>query len=855
MQQDLEQERERNLVLDEKEALSFGKMRHDEQENQVDTLHYEIQLKQGRVDTLDMERNALKKDLDAACVTIERLKVEKANLEQSILDVKKNQAETIKNAMQDLQMKEKQLQVERESMEERLSQAQDELRSSEERNRLYEEGCGLIETVALQRKTESDLRKSEVERKHLNYRISDQTEKLNFLVKTIELLQEGGGIVEEVNQDFVENVIQKEKCSIVCQNQELKAQIESLEEERKTLLSRLRQNATVMSSKFPFNLTSDHTQKVIEFMEGLQKGSLQLPLNDKSIELMAEVEKLQTLRRSDIYIIDKLEKEIEALKMKGGHERGHLEAAIKDLRNTVKEQSEIRTQERCQVNEAKILGLKEEYESKIAQLKNTESSLNAEIAKLRNENEMLQRDFEKCSSLSHSNNKRHVFVQTAMATSDNESNMLEVELRMAKDQLELKSRELIICEKKLHKMREHFKQLERHNMVHVDDERINVAHAVVKELKASLEAKNASLSRLREALRVKEEKEEKTCFQNPKKNENQVDTSVLDKDEMSVVTALREKVTSLSLILKEKDKKLAVLTDSKKHALRRLQESEIKKEKLNALLHDHEHNEKEIKILQKEVQAKDLQLYEIQKMVQEKENKVHSLTVGSKHLERSLKENEVTTKKLTEAETLCKQLKSTLYSVKRTKEKVMKSEQIVKKLYEEGQKDLSRLDKELAKTRKRLTVAIEEKVYHEKKVFSLRRKLKELGTNEKENVSNESSSKFEKAFQDMKKLKQENTSLRSLVAVQQLRKRCTAVDKSCLTDPVEEKQSTTLKMEKNEENLLGLKALKLKLGEEKLKVEALQKTVEVSLIANLYTFWPILVSKLFAKRETSITRN
>lgn len=185
----------------------------------------------------------------------------------------------------------------------------------------------------------------------------------------------------------------------------------------------------------------------------------------------------------------------------------------------------------------------------------------------------------------------------------------------------------------------------------------------------------------------------------------------------------------------------------------------------------------------------------------------------------------------------------------------MKSEQIVKKLYEEGQKDLSMLDKELAKTRKRLTVAIEEKVYHEKKVFSLRRKLKELGTNEKENVSNESSRKFEKAFQDMKKLKQENTSLRSLVAVQQLRKRCTTVDKSCLTDPVEEKQSITLKMEKNEENLLGLKALKLKLGEEKLKVEALQKTVEVSLIENLYTFWSILVSKLFAKRETSITRN
>ena len=854
MQQDLEQERERNLVLDEKEALSFGKMRHDEQENQVDTLHYEIQLKQGRVDTLDMERNALKKDLDAACVTIERLKVEKANLEQSILDVKKNQAETIKNAMQDLQMKEKQLQVERESMEERLSQAQDELRSSEERNRLYEEGCGLIETVALQRKTESDLRKSEVERKHLNYRISDQTEKLNFLVKTIELLQEGGGIVEEVNHDFVENVIHKEKCSIICQNQELKAQIESLEEERKTLLSRLRQNATMMSSKFPFNLTSDHTQKVIEFMEGLQKGSLQLPLNDKSIELMAEVEKLQTLRRSDIYIIDKLEKEIEALKMKGGHERGHLEAAIKDLRNTVKEQSEIRTQERCQVNEAKILGLKEEYESKIAQLKNTESSLNAEIVTLKNENEILQRDFEKCSSL-HSNNKRHVFVQTAMATSDNESNMLEVELRMAKDQLELKSRELTLCEKKLHKMREHFKQLERLNMVHVDDERINVAHAVVKELKASLEAKNASLSRLREALRVKEEKEEKTCFQNPKKNENQVAISLLEKDEMSVVTTLREKVTSLSLILKEKDRKIGVLTDSKNHALRRLQESETTKEKLATLLQDHEQNEKVIKILQKEVQAKDLQLYEIQKMVQEKENKVNSLTIESKRLERSQKENEVTTKKLTEAETLCKQLKSTLYSVKRTKEKVMKSEQIVKKLYEEGQKDLSMLDKELAKTRKRLTVAIEEKVYHEKKVFSLRRKLKELGTNEKENVSNESNSKFEKAFQDMKKLKQENTSLRSLVAVQQLRKRCTTVDKSCLTDPVEEKQSITLKMEKNEENLLGLKALKLKLGEEKLKVEALQKTVEVSLIANLYTFWPILVSKLFAKRETSITRN
>jgi chromosome segregation ATPase len=225
------------------------------------------------------------------------------------------------------------------------------------------------------------------------------------------------------------------------------------------------------------------------------------------------------------------------------------------------------------------------------------------------------------------------------------------------------------------------------------------------------------------------------------------------------------------------------------------------------------------------------------------------LTVGSKRLERSLKENEVTTQKLTEAETLCKQLKSTLYSVKRTKEKVMKSEQIVKKLYEEGQKDLSRLDKELAKTRKRLTVAIEEKVYFEKSVLTLRRKLKELGTNKKENVRSETLNEFEKTILDMKKLKQENTSLRSLVAVQQLRKRSSTADKSCLTDPLEEKESKG--KERNEENLSGLRALKTKLGEEKLKVEALQKTVEVSC---KYTILSILISisKFLLKEEQAI---
>jgi hypothetical protein len=222
--------------------------------------------------------------------------------------------------------------------EEKIENLRNQLRCSEERNILYEKNNGLAEVVRLQKQLEADVRRRDYDLKRLNHALGVEMDKRRALTKACDWLKEKANLGPEFmfDNEEIRTALDIDDSRLQSENAELSRQIETLEGvyipsrffldchvllnshtitfegERTKLLSQMRERAIDLGEKGGrfLGMNPQQVATVMEFASNLRRGVVDLPLNDRSKELLAEISILKSEKEVQRVAIAGLEREI-----------------------------------------------------------------------------------------------------------------------------------------------------------------------------------------------------------------------------------------------------------------------------------------------------------------------------------------------------------------------------------------------------------------------------------------------------------------------------------------------------------------------------------------------------------------
>ena len=823
LEDELEQERRTNHVWDASTALSYGKANHKDQAAHIDQLRGDLELADARIKTLELQNVSMKREVDSACLALEIAEIEAKELKEltamkeSRIEVGRHSQIIAADGMRN------EMKTKCNDLEGQLDQMRDELRASEERNSRYEEGYGLTEAIVYQKQLEADVRRKDVDRKRMLVSLGERDDKILFLIKKIQVLSEDiDDTVIEVNDTAIEEMLQYEESSLRGQNKELLLQVDTIETERNSLMKRMRENAAQVSEKGfrLLGLSSENMQHVLDFASKLKEGRLELPLNDISSELKSEVASLKLVRQSDLYTTDRLEREIEQLKLGQGYdeikmlkELGHLRKSLMDIQvqnNDLQSkllEPQVLIADNCDsvegrrqdpnpelsvdlvkkieqfIGEAigefgKLMGegggrecqtKKPDYDDGIK--RDFEAELlvkDKELTRLRHEMERLSFDLAENDNRIESKITKSVSIQV---DSDRVTvRKTQVELEMSKEKFLSKQQELVSCQNKVKRLQS---SLQSYASIHGDEKRIMVAHAVVKELKACLEEKNRTISNYR--ARELQSNEEQSLRRSSLKADNQISNEPCEYSELnhgddSTVSNLMEKLTGATNLLKEKETALRDLKNNLSRAEDILSMSNKENAEKNSALvqmkREMDYLTQNKKSMEREKFDMGSSLAQCKNQVQHNEETIESMSTSLKRVKTalSIKNEEISKMSVVEAEV--KRLKSSLHTVRRSKEIGAKALQVSKQLCTDALEECEKLRSEVSKLRTEFNEARGERKLLLDKYSRARTKIKEL----KEFMTPDTfeEKKNDRIIEDLEeqnsKFMQENARLRGSVA-------------------------------------------------------------------------------------------
>lgn len=299
----------------EANKIELAKLRHETQ--RLRTSHKQ----------LVKDKHHAERDLDAA---IKALNDSKANVREKVALVARKE----QSAMADLKRQLK-CSVDRCSdLEKQLEETQHRLATSEQRNARYEENHGLKEAVRHQKKLEADVRRREHDIKQLNHKLSLEIEHRRVLRKAIELVKDNVNLVDDFkqleNDEEIRAALRRDDNVLKSENEELLRQVDYLEGicslkqcvhsaslcshssflllvERTKLLTQLRERAIEIGENGTSFLGMDPLQMslVLEFASNIKNGTTDLPLNDRSKELMSQIAALKSESEVDKVTIER----------------------------------------------------------------------------------------------------------------------------------------------------------------------------------------------------------------------------------------------------------------------------------------------------------------------------------------------------------------------------------------------------------------------------------------------------------------------------------------------------------------------------------------------------------------------
>ena len=338
LKDELERERSKNH---QNIITSSGKTLKEEQEAQINHLKTDINIARAKAEKLEADNKIMKRDVDSACCALQEARLEQAEV---LLDMETKQARTIRELkvqIRDMELKVESATTSSNDFEEDLRRVKEQLKAEEERNARYAEGNGLEDMARYQKQLEADIQRREFDRKRLIVEIGQKNDDVVLLKKTCEVLKSGDddAVNMIIDENELKGMLEQEENSLQAQNRELCRQIDSLEDDRNRLLKRLRTNAAIVGEDGLriLGLSSYQMEQVIEFAGHLRDGEVKLPMNDKSMELSTELSSIRVLRQSDLCTIDRLERELEAMKMTYGFDDNGTASELRILRESIKE--------------------------------------------------------------------------------------------------------------------------------------------------------------------------------------------------------------------------------------------------------------------------------------------------------------------------------------------------------------------------------------------------------------------------------------------------------------------------------------------------------------------------------------
>ncbi|KAL7543911.1 hypothetical protein ACHAXR_013314 [Thalassiosira sp. AJA248-18] len=330
---ELEQERDKNkesACVKENEAFRIELKNVRKENKKLHSLY----------DQCLRDKNQAERDLDSAIRALNESK-QSAREQVALAARKERMALTESTAKVDAAAAKLDAELQRcRDAEEQLDDLRSQLEQSEARNSSYEKNHGLTEAIRCQKQLEADIRRRDYDLKKLNHTLGVELDKRRLLSKACDLLKEKANLGPDFKFDDEEmqSALKNEDNRLQCENIELSRQLETLEGERTKLLAQLRERAVDIGDKGLrfLGMNSHQVAQVMEFASNIRRGIAELPLNDRSKELLSEISRLKSDREVDRVTIERLEREIFSLSETDTEPRGEgliLQQVVNDLTN------------------------------------------------------------------------------------------------------------------------------------------------------------------------------------------------------------------------------------------------------------------------------------------------------------------------------------------------------------------------------------------------------------------------------------------------------------------------------------------------------------------------------------------
>lgn len=339
MRDELWREQNKNKVLDDKAALAIGAKREKDANEEINDLNLELQMLQIQVEKLESEKQNLETEFEHVNRSLVESRDEVAALKCDLQIDGMKINKSLKLKLEDSANKEKVSKVICSELEAQLAKVRDELRLAEERNSWYEEKHNLCDAVKYQRKLEADIRRRDADLKSKTISLGQKDDQINLLQKMCQFMTESLGPDYKLDEEEVKEAIVIDENQLKSQINELTRQVGDLERDRLNLMRRLRENAAQISEKGMrfVGLKAEQIIQVTEFARNLKDGKVELPLNDRSLQLSAKLEEMKVMRQSDLITIERLERELQNLKTSNSGIDGNIDSELYVMRNMLEE--------------------------------------------------------------------------------------------------------------------------------------------------------------------------------------------------------------------------------------------------------------------------------------------------------------------------------------------------------------------------------------------------------------------------------------------------------------------------------------------------------------------------------------
>lgn len=276
--------------LRDNSKLGTAQRQAEEADQRVQELSVQLNATQNEVKRLMAERKDLEMRLSAAEDHVDEAVADRIASERS----RAKALETALQSMKDAQVEESKHWESTQHERDELVKENDELKNWKA---VYEAGHGLQQLARNQKKLTDDNRRLTQALEQRTTQYSALMDTHNALSLAFERLQKETGrtVPLDLNSPDLADEVKNTASGLQLQIRELEDQVNMLEEDNSRLRKQLRTQVGTMTEggiKYP-GLTPEQLMKVNEFAANLRNGSLELPLDDRSRQLLAENKQLK----------------------------------------------------------------------------------------------------------------------------------------------------------------------------------------------------------------------------------------------------------------------------------------------------------------------------------------------------------------------------------------------------------------------------------------------------------------------------------------------------------------------------------------------------------------------------------